>query len=521
MSKELLSNWFEKNRYKIVMPNIQRDFVWKEKQIENLFDSIYKGYFIGMFWIWEPKNQKELKKLGYWSLPSEFRTKEFDKNTEEKGDDVIGIIDGQQRLSALSIGLHGSYDEKELYLNVKEAKFRFLRKKFIDSIKDKDQDNWIKVRDILESKHKNAKEFKKAFKESLLIKQTEHGTIEQITEIFRRINKGGTPLSNNQELLSQLTNNWSGGRRELEKTRKKINKGNGIAIDYDFIIKCCLFLLEEPLNIKQALIGDTLSKIKDKWEKISEAIKRVAEKLKELGFSSSKNITSDNALIPIAYMYYKNKKADDDIIKKYLFSAFLKRVYGGSSDTILMRVRKYMEKEDISELLDKPEFQFNDSDISRIVSRKQSKYTYLALMILYDDYDNDKKTFEQDHMHPKSFFSTQDKLKEAIKDEMPENDDWDKHIDELSKQNFSEWREKCDCLPNLRLESRSRNRKKNDSHLAKWWTKGREKGIQKAKHYLKEDTRLELYYFKDFYKTREQKIKEKLKKYFGIEGNEK
>ena len=37
----------------IVLPDIQRDFVWAEKQIEKLFDSIMRGYPIGIVLLWE------------------------------------------------------------------------------------------------------------------------------------------------------------------------------------------------------------------------------------------------------------------------------------------------------------------------------------------------------------------------------------------------------------------------------------------------------------------------------------
>ena len=44
-------NEIKSNKY--VLPAIQREFVWKAEQIENLFDSLTRGYPIGSFLFWK------------------------------------------------------------------------------------------------------------------------------------------------------------------------------------------------------------------------------------------------------------------------------------------------------------------------------------------------------------------------------------------------------------------------------------------------------------------------------------
>lgn len=95
----------------LVLPAIQREFIWEESQIVRLFDSILRGYPIGSFLSWNV------------SAPTatDFRFYGFIKNYHEKDnqycpvldipDDraVIAVLDGQQRLTALNVGLRGSY----------------------------------------------------------------------------------------------------------------------------------------------------------------------------------------------------------------------------------------------------------------------------------------------------------------------------------------------------------------------------------------------------------------------------
>lgn len=65
----------------IAIPEIQRPFVWKAKQVRDLMDSLYKGYPTGYIIIWQNPNIK--LKDGSLSVGKKI------------------IIDGQQRITAL------------------------------------------------------------------------------------------------------------------------------------------------------------------------------------------------------------------------------------------------------------------------------------------------------------------------------------------------------------------------------------------------------------------------------------
>ena len=84
----------------IAIPEIQRPFVWKGRQVRDLIDSLYNGYPTGYLIIWQNPDVK-LK----------------------TGESAVGkkiLIDGQQRVTALmtSIGghkvLNENYDLKQI-----------------------------------------------------------------------------------------------------------------------------------------------------------------------------------------------------------------------------------------------------------------------------------------------------------------------------------------------------------------------------------------------------------------------
>src|SRR5690348_18478691 len=92
------------------LPAIQREFVWKPEQVAQLFDSIMRGYPISSFLFWELDEANK----GRWEI---YR---FIQDFDERGShnpaanahgvqQLTLVLDGQQRLTSLLIGLRGTY----------------------------------------------------------------------------------------------------------------------------------------------------------------------------------------------------------------------------------------------------------------------------------------------------------------------------------------------------------------------------------------------------------------------------
>ncbi len=102
---------------KIYLPALQRKFVWGKDQIALLFDSLMRNYPFGTFLFWRLNRDRANEYVFY-----EFLT-EYDQrdpyNHRKTGaflhPEVIGVLDGQQRLSSLYIGLMGTHTEKTPY----------------------------------------------------------------------------------------------------------------------------------------------------------------------------------------------------------------------------------------------------------------------------------------------------------------------------------------------------------------------------------------------------------------------
>ena len=97
---------------KYLIPAIQRKFVWSGEQIEVLFDSILRGFAINSFMFWEINTPEIKNSFKFYQFLTEYRQffKEDNVDIDTKGnDDFYAIIDGQQRLTSLYLGLKGSY----------------------------------------------------------------------------------------------------------------------------------------------------------------------------------------------------------------------------------------------------------------------------------------------------------------------------------------------------------------------------------------------------------------------------
>ena len=127
------------------LPNIQRPFVWSEDQICRLFDSILREYPISTLLIWKTRAEVRHRKF-IDNYRSKLRLSDFyvPENDRKK----CLVLDGQQRLQSLFIGLCGSYEGRELFLDIlsgevsapDDVKFGCLSRQantaFVDRFKD-------------------------------------------------------------------------------------------------------------------------------------------------------------------------------------------------------------------------------------------------------------------------------------------------------------------------------------------------------------------------------------------------
>lgn len=99
------------------VPIFQRDFVWSAKQVEEFFDSIWRGYPIGSILLWQPDTDMPIKDIL------------TDDITDSKMRPSYFVLDGRQRLSAFFGCVSNRKNKRKefnLFFNLETEKFTHI-----------------------------------------------------------------------------------------------------------------------------------------------------------------------------------------------------------------------------------------------------------------------------------------------------------------------------------------------------------------------------------------------------------
>ncbi|MDF5331737.1 DUF262 domain-containing protein, partial [Vibrio parahaemolyticus] len=75
--------------------------------------------------------------------------------------------------------------------------------------------------------------------------------LDEILDIFVRVNSGGNILSKSDLLFSTLVAHWENGREQIEELLDELNGEDGLfSFNTDFLMRTCLFLVDAPMSFK-------------------------------------------------------------------------------------------------------------------------------------------------------------------------------------------------------------------------------------------------------------------------------
>ncbi len=118
------------------LPAIQRPYVWQPEQIVALFDSLLKGYPISSFLFWEIRPERRADWEIYKFIENFRHGDTHNEMAEPDGRDVKLVLDGQQRLTSLLIGLRGTYSVRARYGRRHNPNAWSRQRLYLDLLKD-------------------------------------------------------------------------------------------------------------------------------------------------------------------------------------------------------------------------------------------------------------------------------------------------------------------------------------------------------------------------------------------------
>lgn len=395
----------EVERREIVLPAIQREFVWRPHQICELFDSLMQGYPFGMFLYWKVRKEHN-RDYQFYGFVQDYHQRD-DPHCPRLGGlpnrDIVAVLDGQQRLTALNIGLKGSmaiklprkrwanpdaFPKTKLYLDLMwsraddddigmQYRFEFLSE---SDIEQADEDVcWFPVQDIL--KLKNSGPDMQRCLERMLPNQSvaepfevldrlyevcrrktvvsfyeePRQNLEQVLQIFIRTNSGGTTLSYSDLLLSVAVAQWSryNAREEIHNTVDELNGiGHGFKLSKDWVLKAGLMLSDVgAVGFKvENFNRENMEILEKRWRSIQASLRLTVRLVSDFGFNGE-TLPADSALHPIAYYLYRRQAgesfltshdhlSDRERIRRWMLMSLLKSgIWGSGLDTLLTEMR--------------------------------------------------------------------------------------------------------------------------------------------------------------------------------------
>lgn len=337
----------------LLLPEIQRGYVWNRPQIRDLIESLYHDYPAGAIMLWETDAAPASKALGVKSSKAQLQDGK-----------VHFVLDGQQRLTSLKLVFEGrDFKGKELDIrfNYETEEFQLVNRAI------KSDKRWVPITEVLNKgavdvcqkmgllNSQNTAEILtrlnrlERIKDYLFPVYPLRGyTYEQVTEIFVRVNSKGTRLRQAELAIARLAFRLPGVVSESFEEFEDDLTEDGFDLGLPFLVRCLTAVTTHQSQFPK-LREVNEDEIKKGWAKTRDGLEYFINLIREnLGIESSDWLSSVNALIvPTAYLANKPiKQVQKNKLLQWFLLASIWGRYSGSAETRLDKDLKSLTNED-------------------------------------------------------------------------------------------------------------------------------------------------------------------------------
>lgn len=444
---------------KIVLPAMQRPFVWKEDRIYRLIDSLLRGFPIGAVMLWRTQTVQRYRRISR-DIDTSGATKFLYESSTPDSDRYL-VLDGQQRLTSLYACFRGSYDRKKMYLDVfsgdatdKDPGNEYYDCRFL-SASDAEKLNVeangrrvhylpidsllsIEPHQALNAANKKATELglsdeneisrisKTYIKcasilgghKSLQVITVDEDPyvktpIEEVLEIFVRINTAGLTLLKSDLLMSLLDLKWNDIQPKLQDLVRDVNENRPFKFTRDDVLKS-LLLAEGTETRFDRLVLDR-NQVEQLAEELPAHIDNVRRGWQLLGIilQDDCKISSErffrgghNALLPFVLFLSNHPDlplADRRKIVLGIYIAIMSGIFGSAEARMGAFARNTIASSDdfpIKELCDLTRREYGITSLDDLLKR----HLDLTLNIVHGGItlDRNPEELQRDHIFPKA-----------------------------------------------------------------------------------------------------------------------
>jgi hypothetical protein len=351
----------------IRLPLMQRDYVWKAKKVVRLLDSLYRRWPVGSFYVWRTSNDRPARPRAGRVQPRPL-------------DSFFGfLLDGQQRLTSLSLGLKSDADgdlAHRAFFDIENEQFYLgeMNKTIIKRIlagdpllvplsdivvvgRDGETGLLKSIEAVIRSLREQAKLGKNNQKEDqyrerlhrlanmlrkdALCEEFPDEEEEHAFELFSRLNKGGTSLSAGDVEAARLASAATRGIVEPMRAIAGEREMRVLGINFVFLLRTLVTVHRGNSSFSKLPQNwaDDRVEIEASWKRTEQALRTTVKFVRsEIGWTTRRWLPSTLALIPVVYLLAKTgngdlKGKDAEYVKRYLLISGLRSLFRGASES--------------------------------------------------------------------------------------------------------------------------------------------------------------------------------------------
>ena len=336
----------------ILLPEFQRGYVWNRDQVRGLMQSLYRKHPTGHLLTWRTYK------------PSLVRGAQSTSN----GHSLL-LLDGQQRLTTLYVLFEGKaplfYEGESLYFdlhfNMQTEEFRFYQTSRMEN-----NPAWIGVHEFIREGLTTLLERIEQLNEDrrTIIQQNlarlsrldavrnytytvdqvsgDEFSVDQVVDIFNRVNSQGTPLTKADLALAHICSIWPEVRAELRAFSLKM-KEFGFGVQLSFLVRCIAGVATGSIVLEGTFMRTPAAELKSAWQEMQPAFEHLVGVLRHEAFIGNlSDLPTDNVLVPVTIFLARHGGTfPSETIKRrfirWLYLAGLWARYSGATETKLQQ----------------------------------------------------------------------------------------------------------------------------------------------------------------------------------------
>lgn len=410
---------------RLVVPSIQRGYVWTLQSVARLLDSIYRGYPVGSLLVWRT------------SLDMPFRPM---PEIAEHVSDVVErsyLIDGQQRMLSIALSMiREDQDDRQRVL------FHLLDEEFLVGRHRHHGDRLAEIWELLDSSIPQSEVIARSgiesgtnewmaasdsimrarsiYKYLLPVVYMDEDDPEIVADVFIRINKYGRRLTVSDLVYSGAVARWpwlSDAIRDLDRYMEDVLDW---PVSVDSMLRLLGVISGAGLRQMDLITGTrvTEERAKDAWESVRVALSHTSRFGKDSGFRWSGQMPP-GSVVSVSWALHLNPNIDRDALRRWVYASlvFEDRHLGSTVESECRVLKAYPDIGGVERLLERalssgerdPAASITPDDVDRM-KYPSSRFGPL-LQALYlaegtsdwltDDQMIDVMNIDQHHIFPK------------------------------------------------------------------------------------------------------------------------